>query len=472
MRRTLSALVLVAVGGVVAAMTYSSFTTEQEFVRLVAAGDTAVAEGRAFEALEAYSGALALVPDAAVPYLKRGRVYQQEGQPEAALRDLRHAAEIDPSATRPLEWLGDISLELDRLDRAIDYFRSYVALDDRNPRVLHKLGVALYRSGALGDAIASLDRALELDPSLADARFVLGLCQRDLGDLPAARRALERVVADSPAKIGPRDALAEIYLSLDQHQLAIDQLEALATLDPARPQRLVAVGQALARSGRDSQAVLVLGRAVERFPDSPEVYAALGHVWLAAAERRGERVALLKAVEALTESANHATSSSEAMSDLGRALTIAGDLPGAERALRQAVARLPVSVDAFARLAAVAERQGHLLEARDALLQFVALVGDREPRATVATRIADLSLRLGEPLLAVRWFDRSLDDAGPSAPLLARVADAALKGGDFSRARDAIEAGLALAPGDPVLMGLKRRVASAPASRADRLPGN
>lgn len=465
MRRTLGVLALVAAGGVAAALGYSSFTTEQEFVRLVAAGDRAVDEGRVSEALEAYSGALALVPDAAVPYLKRGRVYHERGELESALRDLRRAAEIDPSATRPLEWLGDISLELDRFERATDYFERYLALDDRTGRVFYKLGVARYRSGALGEALGPLEQALRLDSTLGDARFVLGLCHRDLGNLVASRAALERAVADAPAAPAVREALAEVYARLGEHQRAVNQLEALATLDPGRPERLVAVGQALARSGRESQAIGELGRAVERFPDSPLALAALGRVWLAAAERRSDRVALLKAVEALTEAANHGGSSSEALSDLGRALTLAGDLPAAERALRQAVARLPVSTDAFLRLAAVAERQGRLLEARDALLQFMALAGDREPRANVARRIAEMSLKLGEPLLAVRWLDRAIDDSGPSAALLARLADAALQGGDLVRADEAVEAGLTLAPGDPVLVRLKDRLTSDRARR-------
>ena len=63
MRRTFVALALVAAAGVVGALGYASYSTEQEFVRLVASGDAAADEGRVFEALEAYSGALALVPE-------------------------------------------------------------------------------------------------------------------------------------------------------------------------------------------------------------------------------------------------------------------------------------------------------------------------------------------------------------------------------------------------------------------------
>ena len=49
--------------------------------------------------------------------------------------------------------------------------------------------------------------------------------------------------------------------------------------------------------------MITLSRAVERFPDAPQVYAAIGHVWLAEAQRHGDRVALNKAIEALSHAA-------------------------------------------------------------------------------------------------------------------------------------------------------------------------
>ena len=92
--------------------------------------------------------------------------------------------------------------------------------------------------------------------------------------------------------------------------------------------------------------------------------------------------------------------------------------PAAERALRRAVTRLPVSPDAFLRLATVTERQGRPLEARDACAIRRAR---RRSRAddTMATRIADCRLRIGEPLLAV-WYDRAIDERGPTPALLER----------------------------------------------------
>jgi tetratricopeptide (TPR) repeat protein len=472
MRRTLGVLTLVAAAGVAGALAYGSFTTERDFVRLVAAGDAAAAAGDPFQALEAYSGSLALVPDAVAPYLKRGLIYREQGQAEAALRDWRRAAELDPSGTRPLEWLGDLSLSMDRADRAVDYYQRFLSIDDTAARVHYKLGMARYRAGTPQDAVAALDLALRLDPGHFDARYLLGLCQRDLVQLPAARATLERLVSESPAASGPREALAEVYTGLGEPARAIDQLEALATLEPARPERLVAVGLAQARAGRETQAILTLSRVVERFPTLPLGYASLGHAWLRQAERQRDSVALLKAVEALTVAATYPSSSSAALSDLGRALTLSGDLPAAERNLRQAVTRLPVMPEAFLRLAAVTEQQRRYTEARDALLQYAALVGDREPLAPVASRIAALSTRIGEPLTAVRWLDQVIEELGPSVSLLAQLADAAWRGGDTTRARQAAAEALALAPGDVTVAALVRRVASDPVRALPRRPDN
>jgi tetratricopeptide (TPR) repeat protein len=151
---------------------------------------------------------------------------------------------------------------------------------------------------------------------------------------------------------------------------------------------------------------------VERFPDKFEVYAALGSVWLEAANVRDDTVALNKAVEALSTAVGHSDATSEAFADFGRALLLAGDVPEAERAFRQAVERLPVYPDAYLQLADLAGRSNRSQEARDALVRYATLVGDEQPLASVATQIATHSLTMGDAATALRWIDRAEDDGG------------------------------------------------------------
>lgn len=459
MRRTLVAVVFVAAAGVAGALAYSALANEREFERRIESGDQAVAAERHFEAIEAYSGAVALKPDSMLAHLKRGAVYQNQAEFDAALRDLRDAVDLDPSALLAIELLGDVNASMNRAERAVERYEAYIALDERNARVHYKLGLSRYRAGRLPPAAAALQQALKLDPALGDAHYVLGLVLRDQDKLPAARRSLEEAARRLPAsQTAPREALAEIYARDGEHTKAINELEALAAFDVTRADRLIAVGLAQARAGRDDAAVVTLSRVVDRFPDAPQAYAALGHVWLTSAQRRGDRVALNKALEALQRAAGRSDASSETFSELGRAWSLAGDAQSAERALRQAVARLPAPPDAYLQLADVTVRDGRIQNARDALLQYATLVGDEKPLAEVSARIADLSMRLGEPALAVRWFDRAIDESGPSASLHLRLADAAWKSGDVARAHLVVDEGLATEPGNRQLMQLKRRL--------------
>jgi tetratricopeptide (TPR) repeat protein len=217
---------------------------------------------------------------------------------------------------------------------------------------------------------------------------------------------------------------------------------------------------AQARAGREDAAVTTLGRAAERFPESTQVYAALGHVWLTAAERRDDRVALRKAVGALSQAASHSDATGETLTELGRASILSGETRTAERALRQAVTKLPVPPEAFLHLADLTARDGRYQDSRNALLSYATLVGDDKPTAALAARIADYSMRLGEPALAVRWFDRAMEEAGPSSSLQAKVAEAAWRAGDLTRARRAVNEGLVSDPENRTLLQLKRRLPS------------
>lgn len=460
MRPTVVAVIVVALAGVAGALAFGALVNEREFDRQMATGDAAVAADRPFQAIEAYSGAIARNADSMVAHYKRGAVYQSQNELEAALRDFRSAADLDPSSLRAIESLGDVNAGLGRHERAVERYEAFLALDEGNTRVLYKLGLARYRSGRVKDALKPLEQALALDPGIGEAHYVLGLVQRDLNRLAPARKSLEEAARRSPAsQTAAREALADLYLTEGDFGRAINQLEALAALEPSRADRVVAVGLAQARAGREDAAVITLGRALERFPDAPQVYAALGHVWLTQAQRYDDRVALKKAIEALGQAAGRSGATSDTLAELGRARLLAGDRSGAERTLRQAVAKLPVPAEAYLHLADVTVRDGRFQDARDALLKYATLIGDEKPIAAVATRIADYSIRLGDPALAVRWLGRAIDEGGPSLPLHVKLADAAWRAGDVRRARQAIDDGLAADPDNPQLQQLKQRMA-------------
>ena len=458
MRRTLLGTLLLSLVVVGVVVLYIALARDQQFVRLIAEGDNALASGQTFQAVEAFSGAIALKPNSMIAYLKRGETYQKRGDLGAALRDLRTAARLDPSATKPLELLGDINLTLLRHARAAESYEAYLVLDERSPRVLYKLGLAHYRAGNAAAAAGALQRAVVLRDRFSEAYYLLGLCLREEQKPTEAIAALERAVTLSPGLIAPREALVGLYQGLKRDREAIGHLEALAALEPARSERHAAVGLAYARAGLRDAAVVTLSRVAERFPDQPAIYTALGQVWLEAAEERNDRVALRKALEALDTVTSRAFANSEALTLFGRALLLSGDLYGAERAFKQASTLYPVEPTAFSNLAVAAERLGHLSTAREALVKFAALAREGELTAAQTVHIADLSLRLNDPTAAAVWFRRALDLSGDSVDLLGRLAAAQLRAGNTDGARAAVARGLALDPHNQMLLGLRSRL--------------
>jgi tetratricopeptide (TPR) repeat protein len=132
---------------------WNAVRQEREFRRLIAVGDAALTRDQTYEAIEAFSGALAFKRDSMLAHLKRGDSYRRRGELAAALRDLREAAALDPAATRALELLGDVNAAMGRYERAIEVYRRYLAIDDRAPQILYKLALAYYRNGQIVPAV-------------------------------------------------------------------------------------------------------------------------------------------------------------------------------------------------------------------------------------------------------------------------------------------------------------------------------
>ena len=367
----------VALAAVVAAtfLVWVEVRQEREFRTLVAVGDAALAQDQPVVAIEAFSGAVALKPTSMLAYLKRGDAYRRRGEFVAALRDLSQASALDETAPQPLESLGDVNAAMGRHQQAAEAYQRYLQLDDRASRVLYKLALSQVRLGEAAKATEPLKRMVALDDRSAEAHYLLGMSLRAQQKYDEAVNALKRAVAIHAGFIAAREELADLYASRGRSRENIEELEAMAALEPRRPERLVAVGLAYARLGRRDSAIATMGRAAERYPNSAVVYAALGRLWLDAADEGRDVIALQKAIEALQPIANRNDATGEILFLYGRALLWSGNPAEAERVLQQATTRGPVDPFVYRELADAANRLGHVTAARSARERYAVLTG-------------------------------------------------------------------------------------------------
>ncbi len=454
-----SAVGLVVLGAVAIAWRLDN---QRQYLRLLTTGEQALAEADTFGAIEAFSGALALRPDSMAAHYRRAEAYRAQNRLDEALANLREAHRLAPDAAEPLVALGDLfEAQQDHAQAAVWYGLAADRLGDADPGLLYRVALARYQAGAAPAALEPLKRIVQRSDASGEAHYLLGLVRRDTGDVPdAAIAALEQAIRLSPSLTAAREELADLYRETGRPVDELRQLQALADADGQAPRRL-AIALAQARVGLYDGALGTLTDLVDKSPADSRAEITLARVLLARAERRPDRGSVSRALAALERALGGTARRGEGTALYGRALYLSGDFVGAERILREAVATSPVELEAFGFLADAAERLSHDLLARDALVNLDLLEGSTASavaRASRARRIGDLSLRAGDAATAVRHLSRAVD-LGPEDPaVLGLLARARWLTGDSTGAKDAIARGLALAPRDPELLRLSRTI--------------
>lgn len=439
-----------------------SIDGQRQYRQLLSTGEQALADGDAYAAIEAFSGALALRPDSMVAYYRRGEAYRAQNRADEALANFREANKQAPDAPEPLIALGDLfDSQDDPAAAAVWYGLAAERLGDANPALLYRLGLARYKSGAVTAALAPLERLVAKHDAFGEAHYLLGLARRDTGQPPeTAIAALEQAIKVAPNLLAAREELADLYRATGQRVQELRQLQALADAD-SQPSRRLAIALAQADAEQYDGALGTVFDVLVRTPADSRAQITLARVLLARAERTPDRAAVTRALGALERALAGTARRGEGMALFGRALYLSGDVAGAERILREAVATSPVEQDAFRYLADAAARLGHDAVARDALLNLDLLEGETVPvivRASRARRIGELSLRADDPRSAATYLARAVELGVADPQTLGQLARAHWSLGEADAARDALKQALALAPRDLELQRLARTI--------------
>ncbi len=248
----------------------------------------------------------------------------------------RQAAELNIDGAGGLTYRGRIQLALSEFDRAADSFRKALEQQRSNSRVHTLLGRAYLGQKRLGDAQASFEQAVELNPHEADAQLMLARLAADRGDeaevarrLPICarltpedpwvkQRLLEQRELDAPDEAiarreglrqqNPEDwqnvlRLAQLYEARDRQRGQTDGqadecYKAAYALDPLRPGIVYTWVSYLRRSNRGPEALSLLEQFVADGPS--DEHKSIGqlmigeHLQMYAAQSTGERAAILR----------------------------------------------------------------------------------------------------------------------------------------------------------------------------------
>lgn len=155
-------------------------------------------------------------------------------------------------------------------------YRQVVALDPAHYGALHNLGVIATIAGRLPEASDWYERALRVDPDAADTHSNLGVVFKQRGDPERATLHLSEAIRLRPGYAQAHNNLGVVRMMVDDLDGALEHFQRALDLDPANGVAWGNAGRVLLLTRGASRALEPLRRAVALAPRSVEARAALG----------------------------------------------------------------------------------------------------------------------------------------------------------------------------------------------------
>lgn len=329
---------------------------------------------------------------------RAARLAVYAGRIDAALEAGRRWAELAPDSREAHAMLARLHLRTGNADDALVHLRRVIALTDGG------VEAGLREVAALLDGAERPDTALPAAAMLADEypdRAITHVMVADLahrsGDGAQALAAVERALDLAPAHTRALVLRARILIERGRTEEAFTSLE--AAVEDAPGDRRLALGylRLLVEAGRDEAAVRAMQQAFERFGDNASAVYSLGLLAMQVQAWGDARIYLqrLVAMDAQTASAHYY---------LGRIAEQEGDCSDALRHYIK-VGRGNHRFDAELRAAVCMARIDRTDEARLHLQRLASRYRDEEPAARVTLTRARVERIAGNP-------DQALDIMG------------------------------------------------------------
>lgn len=227
-----------------------------------------------------------------------GRILEQRGDLSGALDEYARVGsgqQLLDATLRRANMLGRLGRLPDARVTLEQLRRQYPQL---SVRFFLAEGQMLTDAGELDDARMTYDRALAEFPGQADLLYGRSLVHERLGNIGQAEVDLRALLATEPSDARALNALG---FMLTVHSNRLDEAETLIAkalaLTPEEPSVIDSMGWLRFRQGRPNEALSLLAKAYEAFPD-PEVAAHYGEaLWATGDHARAEAI-LHRALEA------------------------------------------------------------------------------------------------------------------------------------------------------------------------------
>jgi tetratricopeptide (TPR) repeat protein len=255
--------------------------------------------GRLDEAVAMFQEAARLDPRHVPAHLGQGQVWVKLGRPGLAVEAYQQAARLMPRQPLIELELAAAYLDLRDFPAAERHAKAAERLDPKLPEVYRALGTVYSATGDSTATLAMAKKAIELAPEdFGNWLHAGGLCygiRRFEDSVTYYRKALAMRPDDVDANINLAEALFQLDQSPERQRELQGLLSRALVIDPTHPRALYLLGRLYLDQNRLNLAVPTLRRAVRWEPDSHEVVLALGQALARSGATEEGRVLLARA---------------------------------------------------------------------------------------------------------------------------------------------------------------------------------
>ncbi len=370
--------------------------------------------GRLADAISEFDTALLLDPKLERAELSRADAFRRIPNYLETRRALEAAKAAHPLSPAPLVALGELEIEMQNYDKAIEHLRGAIALAPNDLTARVDLGVAHRARSEMAEALKEFDFVLQRDPERAAAYYFRGSTYADQNQNEPAFADAQKVVALTPDSRPGRLLLASVSIRLGKCPEAVELLETLTASAPDDTESLTLLGRAyrcsgnvaranettakfeeaskreqsnrenqtqarnlvikaneLARKNQPVQALEALREALEKDPKNGPAYSQLAKIYASAGRLDEARTAIDQAL------ADH-PDNPDYLYVLGRILASKGDPAGALQVLERTVRLNPRDAESYFTMGMIHARQNDRSRAIDSLKKAVELAPDDE----------------------------------------------------------------------------------------------
>ncbi len=193
----------------------------------------------------------------------RGKAYMALGAFEEARRDYETAMERSEKFVEALNNLGNLFVELEKKQTAIDYLTQVVNMRPKTSVFRYNRAVAYEHFEEYDLAIRDYDTAVELNEKFVTAYFNRGVVYGKMGQSKRAIEDFGRVLAQRPEDAAAYMNRGDAYMQLNRVKLALRDFNHVIQFEPDMAQAYYNRAGAYYRLARPDLALRDYGQAIE-----------------------------------------------------------------------------------------------------------------------------------------------------------------------------------------------------------------